>query len=102
MNLITRQLLPNIGSYAAMSFLLGITGAIYAEVGLFVLGVAPFTGSNWGVMLNLAMNSAGAIYTSRSLVYLLSPMVSIVLLQVGFVMFTRALDPLFNPRLRTQ
>ena len=101
-NILTRQLLPNIGSYVTMNFLLGITGAIYAEVGLYLLGVAPFTAANWGVMLNFAINQAGAIYTSQSLIYLLSPMVAIVVLQVGFVLFTRALDQLFNPRIRTQ
>lgn len=101
-NVLSRQLLPNIGSYVAMNFLLGITGAIYAEVGLYFLGIAPFTASNWGVMLNFAINQAGAIYTSQSLLYLLSPMVAIVVLQIGFVLFTRALDQLFNPRIRTQ
>lgn len=101
-NILIRQLLPNIGSYVAMNFLLGITGAIYAEVGLFLLGIAPFTASNWGVMLNFAINQSGSIYTSQSMLYLFSPMAAIVLLQVGFVLFTQALDQLFNPRLRTQ
>lgn len=100
-NLILRQLLPNVGPYVAMNFLLGITGAIYAEVGLYLLGVAPISSSNWGVMLNFAMNQAGSIYTSQSMWYLFSPMAAIVLLQMGFVLLTRALDQLFNPRLRT-
>lgn len=100
-NVLFRQMLPNIGPYVAMNFLLGITGAIYAEVGLYLLGVAPISGSNWGIMLNFAMNQAGSIYTSSSMWYLFSPMAAIVLLQVGFVFFTRALDQLFNPRLRT-
>jgi len=99
-NILTKQLFPNIGSYAAMSFLLGITGAIYAEVGLFLLGVAPFSGSNWGVMLNLGMAN-GAMLTPSSAPYMFAPMFCIVLLQVGFVLFTRALEPMFNPRLRT-
>lgn len=101
-NIIFRQMLPNIGPYVAMNFLLGITGAIYAEVGLYLLGVAPISASNWGVMLNFAMTQAGSIYTSNSMWYLFSPMAAIVLLQMGFVFFTRALDQLFNPRLRMQ
>ncbi len=95
-----RQLLPNIGPYVAIHFLLGITGAIYAEVGLFLLGIAPFSSNNWGVMLNIAINQGGALYSSRSVFYLVSPMAAIVILQLGFVLFTRALDQLFNPRLR--
>lgn len=96
-----RQLLPNIGPYVAIHFLLGITGAIYAEVGLFLLGIAPISASNWGVMLNIAINQGGALYSSRSVFYLVSPMAAIVFLQLGFVLFTRALDQLFNPRLRS-
>jgi len=97
--IVTRQLLPNVGPYVAIHFLLDITGAIYAEVGLFLLGVAPITGTNWGTMINSAM-SEGALYSSSSILYLLSPMVAIVVLQVAFVFFARALDTLFNPRLR--
>lgn len=97
--IVSRQLLPNVGPYVAIHFLLAITGAIYAEVGLFLLGVAPITGTNWGIMINSAM-SEGALYSSSSVLYLISPMVAIVVLQVAFVFFARALDSLFNPRLR--
>ncbi len=100
-NIIGRQLMPNVGPYVAISFMLAITGAIYAEIGLFVLGVAPTSGTNWGVMINLAM-SQGALYTTKSLTYLFAPMVAIVILQVAFIFFTRALDSIFNPRLRVQ
>ncbi len=100
-NMIGRQLLPNVGPYVAIHFLLAITGAIYAEVGLFLLGIAPISGTNWGIMINLAM-SQGALYTADSAFYLFSPMAAIVILQVAFVFFSRALDSVFNPRLRVQ
>lgn len=98
-NIIARQLLPNVGPYVAIHFMLDITGAIYAVVGLYVLGVAPISSTNWGEMINVAM-SQGALYTSQSMLYLFSPMAAIVILQVAFVMFTRAVDTVFNPRLR--
>jgi peptide/nickel transport system permease protein len=100
-HMIGRQLLPNVGPYVAINFLLAVTAAIYAEVGLFVLGVAPVSGTNWGIMINLAMGN-GALYTSKSMLYLFTPMAAIVFLQVALVFFTRALDQLFNPRLRVQ
>jgi peptide/nickel transport system permease protein len=101
-NMIGRQLLPNVGPYVAINFLLAVTGAIYALVGLFVLGVAPVSStSNWGVMINLAMGN-GALYTTKSMLYLFTPMAAIVFLQIALVFFTRALDQLFNPRLRVQ
>lgn len=98
-HMVGRQLLPNVGPYVAIHFLLAVTGAIYAEVGLFLLGVAPLTGTNWGIMINNA-TSQGALYTTRSALYLLAPMIAIVILQFGFVLLSRAMDELFNPRMR--
>jgi peptide/nickel transport system permease protein len=100
-NMVGRQLLPNVGPYVAIHFLLAVTDAIYAEVGLYLLGVAPISGTNWGIMINLAI-SQGALYTSQSALYLFSPMLAIVFLQVALVYFSRAMDRLFNPRLRVQ
>jgi peptide/nickel transport system permease protein len=100
-NIVGRQLLPNIGPYVAIHYLLAVTDAIYAEVGLYLLGVAPISGTNWGIMINLAM-SQGALYTSQSTLYLFAPMLAIVFLQVALVYFSRAMDRLFNPRLRVQ
>lgn len=100
-NIVARQLLPNIGPYVAIHFLLAVTDAIYAMVGLYLLGVAPISGTNWGIMINLAL-SQGSLYTSRSALYLFSPMLAIVALQVSLVYFSRAMDKLFNPRLRVQ
>jgi peptide/nickel transport system permease protein len=100
-NMVGRQLLPNVGPYVAINFVLSVTGAIYAEVGLFVLGIVPISGVNWGEMINEAM-SQGALYTNRAMLYLFAPMAAIVILQMGFVFFSRALDSLFNPALRVQ
>ena len=36
------------------------------------------------------------------MLYLFTPMAAIVFLQLALVFFTRALDQLFNPRLRVQ
>ena len=100
-NIVGRQLLPNVGPYVAIHFLLAVTDAIYAEVGLYLLGVAPISGTNWGIMINLAVGQ-GALYTSQSALYLFSPMLAIIFLQVALVYFSRAMDRLFNPRLRVQ
>jgi peptide/nickel transport system permease protein len=86
--------------YIAMNLLVAIVGSIYSEVGLFFLGVVPFSVNNWGVMLNLAVFSAGAITTVQALPYLLSPMVAILLVTLGVVLFLDAVDEMFNPRLR--
>ena len=66
-------------------------------MGLFILGIAPISGTNWGIMINLGMNQ-GALYTTKSLLYLFSPMAAIVLLQVSLVFFARGAGPALQPR----
>lgn len=98
-HIVGRELLPNVGPYVAMHFLLAITGAIYAEVGLYLLGIAPVSGTNWGIMLDIAQ-SQGALYTARSASALIAPMAVIVILQLAFTFLARAMDRVFNPRVR--
>jgi len=99
-HIIVKEIFPNITSYVAMKFLLAVTGAIYAAVALFFLGVLPFAANNWGVMLQFAFTQAGAMYTTQSLLYLLAPLASILLVTLGVVLFLDALDEMLNPRLR--
>lgn len=100
-HIITTEVLPNVASYVAMNLLIAIIGSIYAETGLFFLGIMPATFNNWGVMLNLAVFSAGAIGSSQALLFLLSPLIAILLLTLAIVLILDAVDELFNPRLRT-
>jgi peptide/nickel transport system permease protein len=93
------EILPNMASFILMNFMIGVTNAIYQLVGLYLLGLAPLTGSNWGIMLNRAW-VAGAIFNDASLGFILSPVVAIVLLLLGLVMMTRSLEEILNPRLR--
>lgn len=95
-----REILPNVSSYIAMNLLLAVTGSIYAQVGLFFLGVVPFHVNNWGVMLNMAVFSAGAMTSPQALPYLLSPLLALLLLTLGIVLFLDAVDEMFNPRLK--
>lgn len=99
-HIIVKEMLPNIAPYAAMQLMLSVIGFIGAEVGLFFLGLVPFSSTNWGVMLNQAVFSGGAMETSSALIYLLAPLVCILLLTLGIVLFLDAIDELFNPRLR--
>jgi peptide/nickel transport system permease protein len=86
-------------SFILMNFMIAVSNAIYALVGLYLLGLAPLTGSNWGIMLNRAW-IAGAIFNEDGLAFILSPIVAIVLLLLGLVMMTRSLEEILNPRLR--
>jgi peptide/nickel transport system permease protein len=98
-HIIFSEILPNIMAFIAISFALGVTSAIYAQVGLIYLGLVPLSGTNWGVMINLAW-VRGAIFFKDSLFYILSPIMAIALFQLAVVWMTRSLEEVFNPRLR--
>jgi peptide/nickel transport system permease protein len=99
-HIIFNEILPNMRSYIAISFILAMTQAIYAQAGLVFLGLVPLSGTNWGVMINLAW-VRGAIFYRDSLAYILSPVLAIALFQLSLVSLASALEDIFNPRLRT-
>ena len=99
-HIIFREILPNMRSYLVIHFVQGLTGAIYAQVALIVLGLVPFTGNNWAKMLYFA-NTQGAFYFRDAFWFVFSPILAIVLLQLSLVLFVNALEDIFNPRLRS-
>lgn len=94
-----REILPNMANFILMNFTIGMTSAIYAQVFLYLYGVVPLSGNNWGIMLNQAW-VRGAIFFKQSLLYILAPVIAISLLQLSIVTMTRSLEDIFNPRLR--
>jgi len=100
MHIVFREILPNMRSYIVIHFVLAMTGAIYAQVALIILGLVPFGGKNWALMLYFA-NTQGAFYFKDAFWYVFSPILAIVLLQLSLVLFVNALEDIFNPRLRS-
>lgn len=99
-HIIIRELLPNMMAYVIINFMLSIINAIYNMVGLFIIGLLPFEAQNWGLMIQLGITHAGSLFSARTAYYLITPIVAIVLLQVGIVLFSRSIEEYFNPRLR--
>jgi peptide/nickel transport system permease protein len=99
-HIVLKELLPNVAPFIATNLLLAVTGYIYAQVGLYFLGVLPLDTSNWGVMLNAAVFQSGALISPDALPYLLAPLGAILLLTLGVVLIVDALEEIFNPRLR--
>jgi peptide/nickel transport system permease protein len=78
-------------------------GVIFESVGLYFLGVLPFTTQNWGVMMNLAYKRGSAMANpSYAGHWLYVPMVAIILFSLGFILFAQGMDRVFNPRLRAR
>jgi peptide/nickel transport system permease protein len=101
-HIVFQEIVPNMMSYILISFILGMTGAIYAQVALFLLGLInmPIQGSNWGVMVSLAW-VRGAIFFKDSVWYIMAPIVAIGLWQLSMITMSRSLELVFNPRLRS-
>ena len=102
-NIIIKDVVTNIISFIAINFISIMKGAIMTSVSLMVLGLVPFQGSHWGMMIQMAMSQSAVLYGGIGpIVYFLTPIMGIVLFQLGCYFFANGLDEAMNPRLRKQ
>ena len=99
-HIVFNEILPQMRSYILISFVLAMTNAMYAQIGLILLGLVPLSSNNWAVMIQLAY-VRGAIFFRDSLFYIMGPIMAITLVQLSLITMTRSLEEVFNPRLRT-
>jgi ABC-type dipeptide/oligopeptide/nickel transport system permease subunit len=100
-NILFSDVLPNLMSFITIRFMGFSRGVIFSSVGLYFLGVLPFSSFNWGVMLNSAYGH-GALRNPELLHWLLIPMIVIIMMSLGLVLLAQGLDRLFNPRIRAR
>lgn len=100
-HIIFKEMLPNMMSYILIALVFSMTSAIFQQTGLVFLGLVPFSGANWGVMLSLAY-AKGAMFQADAAWNIISPVLAIALFELSLVMLARSMDELFNPRLRTE
>lgn len=98
-HIIFQEILPNMRSYIAISFVLAMTQAIYAQVGLVFLGLVPLSGQHWGVMIQYGW-ARGALFYHNSLYSILAPIGAIAVLKLSLISMARLFDEIFNPRLQ--
>lgn len=101
-SLLVKEILPHLLPYVFIGFLSGATYVVFASVGLYFLGILPFSTQNWGVVLNFAYEQSGALYSLEAAHWMLVPLVTIVGLNVGLTMLAQAFDQVFNPRVRAR
>lgn len=99
--IIRKDVLPNIMPYVLVNFVKAARYTIFASVGLYFIGVLPYSGQNWGVTLNNAYNQGG-LFTMQAVHWLLVPIVAIVGLAFGLILLSQGMDRIFNPRVRTR
>lgn len=101
-SLLVKEILPHLLPFVFIGFLSGAVGIVNASVGLYFLGVLPFTTQNWGVVLNYAYSNGAAMYTLQAAHWLFVPLVVIVGLNLGLTLLAQAFDQVFNPRVRAR
>ncbi len=101
LDIITKDVLPNIVSFVAINFISIMRGAIVSSVNLMVLGLVPINGTHWGMMLQMAIAQTSLLYGGlQPIVNFMTPIMGILLFQLGCYLFAMGLDEAMNPRLR--
>ncbi len=97
LEIIARELLPNLLPYLAASFVSAVAAAVLASIGLEALGLGPQNDPTLGMTIYWAL-----FYTSllRGMWWWWAPpMVMIVLIFIGLFLVSMGLDRIANPRL---
>lgn len=98
-HVIFKELLPNIFSYVAISFINSMRNGITASIGLMTIGAVTYEVTNWGgIIITARANGAMSIPDAR--LCIIAPIVAIMIFQIGAILFSNGLDELVNPRLR--
>jgi ABC-type dipeptide/oligopeptide/nickel transport system permease component len=93
------DILPNVMPYITINFASAAKGIIFNSVGLYFLGILPFSTLNWGVILNFAYNQ-GALYSWELAHWFIVPMFTILTFSLGLILAAQAADRIFKPQLR--
>ncbi|MEF8800853.1 MAG: ABC transporter permease [Halolamina sp.] len=99
--ILLKDVIPNLMPYVTVNFVFAARYVVFASIGLFFLGVLPFSAQNWGVTLNYAYNG-GALFTWEAAHWLIFPMIAIMGLSLGLILLGQGMDRVFNPRVRTR
>jgi peptide/nickel transport system permease protein len=96
--IVFREILPNMTSLVAASFLGAATAAVLGEAGLEFIGLGNPDTVSWGTMLFWAQNDS-ALLTGQW-AQILAPGLAVALLAASLSLVNFGVDVLSNPRLR--
>lgn len=95
---IVGQLMP----YITINSAGAARGIIFESVGLYFLGILPFTSANWGVIMNEAYKTSGVLGNLGRIHWMILPLLTISFFSVGLILLSQGMDRLFNPRIRAR
>ena len=96
--IIVRELVPNLLPYLVAVFVLAVSASILAAVGLQAMGLGPQNEPTLGMTVYWMMYYSA--FLQGLWWWIMPPVVVIILLFVGFYMLSSGLDEFANPRLR--
>lgn len=99
--IVGKDILPNLMPYILINFVNSARNVIFNSVGLYFLGVLPYTNLNWGVILDQAYNSP-ALHSLELMYYIFVPLITVVLISFGLILLSQGFDRIFNPRIRAK
>jgi peptide/nickel transport system permease protein len=98
LDIILRELLPNLLPYIAASFVGAVGSAVLATIGLEALGLGPQDAPDIGMTIYWAITFNALL---RGLWWWwLTPIIAVMVLFVGLFLVSSGLDEIANPRLR--
>ncbi|AWB28118.1 ABC transporter permease [Halococcoides cellulosivorans] len=101
-SIILKDVLPNLMPYILVNFVNAARFVIFSAVGLYYLGVLPANQANWGMMINNAQNQGALIGGLGQWYRVLPPVMAVLGIALGLILFSQGMDRLFNPRVRTK
>lgn len=96
--IIFKEMMPNLMPYIVSTFVLSVSSAIFASLGLEALGLGPFESNTLGI--TIYWNIWYGSLLNGWWWWWAPPIIIIVLLFVGLFLVSRGLDEWANPRLR--
>ena len=98
LEVIVRELIPNLLPYLAASFVSAVSGAVLASIGLEAIGLGPQNEPTLGMTIYWAITFSAMIRGFWW--WWLTPIVAIVVLFLGLFLISTGLDEVANPRRR--
>jgi len=97
-----KDIIPNLMPFVLVNFVHAARYVIFQAVGLYFIGILPSSTSNWGILLNQAVNQYGALFSLSGAYLVFIPTLAILLLTLGLILLAQGTDRIFNPRVRTR
>lgn len=99
--ILTKDIIPQLMPYISINFMNAARGVIFGAVGLYFIGLLPYSQENWGVLLDNAYASVSLSDPSQWYL-LLVPLLTILFFSLSLVLFAQGMDQIFNPRIRAR